>query len=284
MTAVTVEVRAARQDDLEHIVLWTSDTFEWGDYVSRRFKGWLSDPDSVVLVIPDRADRPVALCHAVMLSGYEGWLEGARVHPGRRRSGLGSALNHSGVQWLAERGARVVRLAVEAANESARSQVEKLGYRPVCEWHHGDLVVDRTRRCPSAYRLRPVASSETDAAWMFWAGSELALAGRELMPDGWQWRRARPDDLAAAASDGLLYQSPSGWAVAGQPEPGRLQTTFLATVAEDAPRLFDGLHDLGWQLAAEQVTVKVPGSPWAVEALTRAGAQPKGIVVYAKVP
>ena len=284
MIGLAGEVRAAREDDLEHIAPWTSETFEWGDYVPDRFQRWLTDPHSTVLVIPDPADRPLALCHAVMLSANEGWLEGARVHPDHRRSGLGSALNRAGVKWLAERGARVVRLAVEGANESARNQVEKLGYRRVCDWHQGDLAVDPTRRCPAPFRLRPVAPSEIDAAWMFWANSDLALAGRELIPNGWQWRRTRPDDLIEAAGDGSLYQSPAGWTVARQPKPGRLETTFLATATEDAPRLFDGLQDLGVRLDVDTLSVKVPGTPWVVEALTRAGARPREIVVYAKMP
>jgi GNAT superfamily N-acetyltransferase len=281
---LTGEVRAGRRDDLEHIAPWTSETFEWGDYVPGRFRRWLTDPNSTVLVIPDPADRPIALCHAVMLSANEGWLEAARVHPGHRRSGLGSALNHAGVQWLAEQGAQVVRLAVEGANQSARNQVEKLEYRRVGDWHRGSLAVDPTRRCPAPYRLRPVAPSEIDAAWMFWANSDLALAGRELIPRGWQWRRARPEDLTDAARDGSFYQSPAGWVVARQSEPGRMETTFLATVTEDAPRLFEGLQDLGARVDVEEVSVKVPGAPWIVEAMTRAGARPEEVAVYAKAP
>jgi GNAT superfamily N-acetyltransferase len=279
---MTGEVRTARADDLDHIVLWASETFEWGDYVPERFPAWLGDPEGVVLVVPDDADRPIALCHAVMLSAYEGWLEAARVHPNHRRSGLGTTLNHAGARWLADRGARVVRLAVEARNETAHGQVEKLGYRSICVWQHGGLVVEPTRRGPPAYRLRPGSPAEVDAAWVFWAGSDLAAEGRELIPHGWQWRRARPEDLVAAAKHGHFYQSPAGWVAVRQPDAGRLQTTFLATVTEDAPRLLDGLHDLGLDVGAEEVRVKMPGTPWAAEALTRAGADPREIVIYAR--
>lgn len=279
---VTGEVRAARGDDLNHIVTWTSETFEWGDYVPERLPAWLDDLRGVVLVVPDGADHPIALCHAVMLSGYEGWLEAARVHPDHRRSGLGTALNRAGVRWLEERGARVVRLAVEGGNESARAQVEKLGYRPAGVWQQGGLGVESTRRGPLAYRLQSVSPAEIDAAWVFWAGSDLAAEGRELIPLGWQWRRARPEDLTEAAKRGNFYQSPAGWVVVRQPDTASLQTSFLATVTEDAPRLLDGLHDLGLDLGAEEVRVKMPGTPWAAEALTRAGADPSEVVVYAK--
>jgi GNAT superfamily N-acetyltransferase len=281
---VAMEVRAAREEDLADIVTWTTATFEWGDYVPDRLPSWLSDPDSVVLVRVDESDRPLAVCHAVMLSGYEGWLEAARVHPAHRRAGLGSALNRAGADWLAGRGAQVVRLAIEATNSSARSQVEKLGYRPVSSWCHGGLEVDATTRCPASYRLHPTPPGEIDAAWVFWANGDLAVGGRELMARGWQWRRTRPDDLVQAATEGLLHQSPAGWVIVEASPRGWLQTGWLAADPEDAPRLYEGLIDLAVDRAAEGVEVKVPGVPWVVEALTRAGGRPKEVVIYARVP
>lgn len=281
---MAMEVRAAREEDLADIVSWTKATFEWGDYVPDRLSSWLSESDSVVLVGVDESDRPLAVCHAVMLSGHEGWLEAARVHPAHRRAGLGSALNRAGLDWLAGRGARVVRLAIEAGNSGARSQVERLGYRPVSTWYQGRLEVDPTRRSPASYRLRPVPPGEIDAAWLFWANGDLAVGGRELMARGWQWRRTRPEDLAQAAGEGRLHQSPAGWVIVDQTQTGWLRAGWLAAEPEDAPRLFDGLHDLAVDRAAEGVDVMVPGVPWVVEALTRAGTQPKEVVIYARVP
>lgn len=281
---MAIEVRAAREEDLPDIVSWTKATFEWGDYVPDRLTSWLSDPDSMVLVGVDESDRPLAVCHAVMLSGHEGWLEAARVHPAHRRAGLGSALNRAGLEWLADRGARVVRLAIEAGNSGARSQIERLGYRPVSTWYQGRLEIDPTRRCPAPYRLRPVPPGEIDAAWVFWANGDLAGGGRELMARGWQWRRTRPEDLAEAARGGLLHQSPAGWVIVEQAQAGWLRAGWLAAEPEDAPRLFEGLHDLAVDRAAEGVDIKVPGVAWMVEALTRAGTQPKEVVIYARVP
>ena len=278
---MAMAVRAAREEDLVDIVSWTRATFEWGDYVPDRLPSWLSESDSVVLVAVDESDRPLGVCHAVMLSGYEGWLEAARVHPAHRRAGLGSALNQAGVDWLAGRGARVVRLAVEASNSAARSQVERLGYRQVSTWYHGKLEVDPNRRCPASCRLHPVPPGEIDAAWLFWANGDLAVGGRELMARGWQWRRTRPEDLAQAASEGQLHQSPAGWVIVDQTAAGWLRAGWLAAELEEAPRLFDGLHDLAVDWAAEGVDVKVPGVPWMVETLTRAGTDPKEVLIYA---
>jgi GNAT superfamily N-acetyltransferase len=277
-----IEIRVAREDDLDEIVPWTTTTFDWGDYVPQRFNSWLDDPDSVVLVCVDGSDRPIAMCHVLMLSESEGWLEAARVHPDHRRSGLGSALNQAGVSWLAERGARVVRLAIGAGNRGARSQVEKLGYRPVSSWAHGETKVGRSRTTPAQYRLRHSPPNEADAAWVFWSNSELAAAGRELIALGWRWRRTRPDDLKDAVSDRDLYQSPAGWVVVDQPELGLLRTGWLATEPVDAPLLFQGLLDLALERRLGEVSLKVPAAPWAVEAMTRAGWQPGEVVIYAK--
>jgi hypothetical protein len=72
--------------------------------------------------------------------------------------------------------------------------------------------------------------------------------------------------------------------IVDQPESNWLRSGWLATDPEGAPRLFQGLLDLGVGLGAEEITVMVPGAPWIVEALTRAGGQPAEIVVYAKTP
>ena len=135
------ELRPARLEDVPGIVEWTTDTFDWGDYVPERISTWISDPNSQVLVAVGEADTPLAVAHVVMLSPTEGWLEAARVHPDHRRSGLGSALNHAGVDWARSLGARVVRLATEADNAAARSQVEALGYRQTSSWVYSWIEV-----------------------------------------------------------------------------------------------------------------------------------------------
>lgn len=273
-------VRPARPEDVEGIVAWTSDTFEWGDYVPDRISDWIAEPSSEVLVCVDASDVPVAVAHAVMLSATEGWLEAARVHPGHRRSGLGSTLNRAGVAWAKTRGARVVRLATEADNQAARSQVESLGYRRTSSWAYAWIEVRPDHRIPHELRMRPAPGSDVDAAWMFWSTSELAHGGRSFIANGWQWRRARPDDLAEAASNAELFQNPAGWAVADQPEEDVTRTRWLATTKEEAPRLLDGLIGLAADREAAGLTVKVPNIPWAAEALIRAGGDPKEILIY----
>lgn len=273
-------IRAARGTDVAKIVPWTTDTFSWGDYVPDRIEVWLEDPDSEVLVSVDENDNPIALCHVAMLSATEGWLEGARVHPERRRSGVGSALNHAGVAWAREQGARVVRLSTEASNLAARNQVKRLGYREVSRWLHAGFKVDRTHRTSERYRMRPAPGSDAEAAWIFWAGGELARASRELIALGWQWRIARPADLNGAA--GNLVQSAAGWASIEQPEDDWVRVNWIASTPEDMLGLIDGLLDLAAEREASELDIKLPDLPWTSEAIVRSGSEPNPVIVLSK--
>lgn len=274
-------VRSARPEDVPGIVEWTTDTFDWGDYVPDRISSWIADPNSEVIVCVDDSDTPIAVFHALMLSPSEGWLEAARVHPDHRRSGLGSAMNHAGVAWVRKRGASVVRLATEADNQAARSQVEVLGYRQTSSWVYTWIEVRPDHRAPHELRMRPAPGSDVDAAWMFWSTSELALGGRGFIANGWQWRKALPHDLVEAASQGEFFQNPAGWVIADQPEDDVVRTRWLATTKEEAPRLLKGLVGLAADREVAGLTVKMPNLPWAAEALIRAGGEPKEILIYA---
>lgn len=273
-------VRMARPEDVEHIVPWTTDTFDWGDYVPDRLPAWIEDPSSAVVVCLDESEIPVALAHALLLSKTEAWLEAARVHPDHKRSGMGSAMNHAGVAWARERGAKVVRLATEADNEAARRQVEALDYRQTSNWVHARYEIGPGSAKPGKPGLRPAPPSDVDAAWMFWSTSNLAHDSRGLIAHGWRWRKATPGDLATAAGEGNFYQSPAGWVMADAPEEDRIRTLWLATTPEEAPWLLADLIDLASQKEATELTIMMPNIPWVAEALSRSGAESKEVVVY----
>lgn len=279
---MTPEIRPARPEDVAAIVPWTTDTFHWGDYVPDRLPSWIEDPDSEALVYVDEDGVPIALVHVAMLSPTEGWMEGARVHPTQRRRGLGGALNDAGCEWAAKRGARVMRLTTETDNSAARNQVLALGYRVVARWVYAEYDVDPTHRAPAPYRLRPAPGSDAEAAWLSWVASDLARVSRELMAFGWQWRTARPEDITSAVGEGELFQSPAGWARVSQMGPDWLQTLWIATTPEDILLLLDGLLDMAAERKAASLSVKLPDLGWTAEAITRTGADPRGILVYAK--
>jgi GNAT superfamily N-acetyltransferase len=272
-------IRPARPEDVVSVTPWTRNTFSWGDYIPERMPIWLTDDESEVLVCVDDRDEPIALAHVTMLSPAEAWIEGARVHPDHRRTGLGTALNHAGVEWARARGGRVMRLTTEADNGAARTQVEGLGYRKVSNWVFASLDVDLAHRAADQYRLRPAPGSDAEAAWLFWAVSDLAREGRELIAIGWQWRTARPADVTGL---GEMVQSPAGWISLQQPEDDWIRTLWFATTPEGLLPLLDGLLDLAAGRAVTEIDVKLPNLGWTAEALTRFGGDPKEVLVYAK--
>jgi len=279
---MTFQVRPARQEDIPTIVSWTTNTFEWGDYIPERLPGWLEDPDSLVVVCVDEDDRPVAVSHTTMLSPVEAWLEGARVHPEHRRSGMGSAMNQAGTIWARERGARVARLATEKTNTAARGQVEAIGYRHISTWavatlqpgpHRAEIDDDR--------RLRASHKADVDSAWMSWSVGDLAGAGKELISHGWRWRNTRYEDLLEAAANLQLLQCPSGWLILEQPGEDVIRTGWSTTTPDEGPLFAEALLDLAAGRGAESIRVFVPSVPWMVETLTRAGGTPRETYIYA---
>jgi GNAT superfamily N-acetyltransferase len=274
-------LRAAKHSDVELIAPWTVNTFAWGDYVGERLPIWIDDPLSYAMVCVLENDTPVAISHAVMLSDTEGWLEGARVHPDHQRSGLGRAMNNAGVAWCRERGAQVVRLAVERANTAAAQQVLSLGYRNTSTWLYTRFDVDHPTTRPSeSFRLRAANRADVDAAWMAWSASELAHASRGMIARGWQWRKARPQDLRDAVTTGAFYQCPTGWIIANQEDHDFIRATWIATTAEDAPGMLNGLIDLAAESGATEVAAMLPDIPWIREAAIRAGGNPMEELVF----
>ncbi len=272
-------IRPARVDDVPLISDWTRNTFTWGDYVTEVLPAWLEDPGSLVIVCVDHEDSPMALSRVQMLSPTEAWLSAARVHPSHRRSGMGSAMNRHCVDWARERGARVARLAIEESNVAAVNQVVKSGYHTTGHWAHvSHQVAPGPSPDPGAV-LRPALPIDADAAWTFWSRSDLALLGRELIADGWRWRKATRADLEAAVESRTFFQGSSGWLIA-TPDDGSLFVGWLATAVPDAPLLIQGMIGLARQSGLDEVDAMVPAAPWLVEALTREGFDIQPMLIF----
>lgn len=278
-----MELRQARLDDIPRIIRWTQDTFAWGDYVPERLPTWLEDPDSHTIVCVD-GEEVVGVSNTVMLSPTEAWLEGARVHPEHRRSGIGSLMNRAGLDWARERGARVARLGVEEDNTAARGQVEAMGYRQTSKWAHASLKPLERPPTSLATGLQPAPSADVDSAWLSWVSGELSRPGREMLAMGWRWRTATPADLVSAVRSGTFFQSPAGWLIADQPEPDWMVCGWMATTPDAAPELIDDLLKTAREWGVGEVSVKVPWTPWLVEALVRAGDEPGTVAIYAIAP
>lgn len=278
---MSFEVRHARPDDVYSIVTWTTDTFEWGDYVPERLPAWIEAPESHVVVSVDPSDRPIGVSHTLMLSPTEAWLEAARVHPDHRRSGLGKAMNHAGTSWARDQGARIARLATEVTNTAARHQVEAISYRHTSTWGYAEVPPGQDPLAEGV-AMRPAPTADVDAAWLAWNASDLSREGKELIATGWRWRKATPEDLVRAIADGELFQSSAGWAIVRQPREEILRCDWMTTTPEDAPLLLDGLRDLGRSRGISEIKAMFPWVPWMRETMVRAGADITEVAIYSR--
>lgn len=283
-------IRPGRAEDLDAIRSFTAATFDWGDYVPDRFPAWVSDSEGAVLVAVDDEDRPIGLVRVSMMSGHEAWAQGARVHPDHRRRGIAAAVTEQVARWARDRGAQVVRLLVEDWNETGAAQVQKSGFRPVSPWLVAERPVGAASPVPEGNggqrvsppeRLSPAASAEAEAAYLSWAGGELATVGRELIPIGWSWRRMTPDDLISAGRRQALWEGRPGWAMGRRGEDA-FSVSWLDTAPEDAEAMVRALVDAAAQSGRELLRVKAPVVTWLSAALQEHRFELRPMTVYAR--
>ncbi|MGQ0849412.1 MAG: GNAT family N-acetyltransferase [Actinomycetota bacterium] len=267
-------IRPGRASDRDAIAAFTTETFDWGDYVPDEYLNWLDQPDGEALVAVDGNDSPVAVVHVRMMSGKEAWLSGARVHADHRRQGVGSQLNHYGVDWATRRGAAVIRLSTEENNYVAQAQVAKLGYRRIARF----VMVSRSfatqgvesnggRRLAGPERFDLAPAAEAEPGFMVWSVGSLARTGHGLYgADGWSFRRLTAADLVEAARQRSLWTCPSGWAVVDE-DHHELWVSLLITTPDDAHRAVRALIDLAEEKGATRLMAMIPRVGWLETAL-----------------
>jgi ribosomal protein S18 acetylase RimI-like enzyme len=269
-----IEVRPGRKEDQSAISAFATDTFSWGDYVALAFLEWLEEEQTEVLVAVDDNDQPVAVVRVRLLSEQEGWISGARVAPTHRRQGVGSLLNDAARSWLSQRGALVARLTAEENNEAARSQVTKLGFRPVAQFIHGHKSFSQLgseanggRRLPAPERFDLAPTAEAEPAFIVFSSGELARVSHGLYAfEGWDFRRLSHTDLANAARRRELWTSPSGWAMT-RFEDQELWVNLVVTNPSDAPAALRALVDLAHEHNVTAMHLMIPRIGWLEDAL-----------------
>lgn len=287
-----MNVRPASPSDLEAITAFTTGTFDWGDYVADRFLGWLDDTDSIVMVATDDTDTPIGLARAIHMSEREAWIHAARVAPAHRRTGVGSAVNEALCDWARDRGAAIVRLLTEDWNTAAQGQVESSGYRRVCGWSWPmrelgtgriDPITNGGKRVAGEEQLASGSRAEIDPAWVAWSSSDMASAGRSLIPLGWTFRRMTLEDVREASRARELMQCASGWVIArSRAEDTELFVPWVVTNPLDAPRLARAVVDLAARRRMSTVMVMIPTIDWLESAFEKAGCEIRRGFIYAR--
>jgi GNAT superfamily N-acetyltransferase len=284
---MSITVRPAQPSDRDDIAAFTRDTFTWGDYVADAFDDWLADDDGITMVA-ETAGTAVGVARVTLVSPVEAWSQGARVHPDHRRRGIGTAVAQALSRWAAERGARVIRLAVEDWNEPAIGQVTSLGFRPVSHWVVAERGVGENspvpegnggRRVMAPEGLRPAPAAEAAAALMAWASGPLERAAHRLFASHWRWRRLQPGDVVEAARRRALWEGRPGWAIADVDEDA-FRVSWVVATEEDADAMVRALVDRAAAAGVERILATVPTVEWLVRAVRRRGCEVHPITVY----
>ncbi len=285
---MSAHIRVARLDDIEAIAKFTTDTFEWGDYIVEELPGWLANPDGLVMVAVDDQDTAIAMGRGLMLSPTEMWFQGARVSESWRRRGIASAIGMALVDWAKQRNARVARLITEGWNTPAQRQVETIGFSERGTWLVAGREISDTepatpsnggQRAKAHRKLEPAHSSEAIPAWVSWKSGPLASPSRGLHTHYWKWAQLNVADLEAAAKEGALWASQTGWALARRYED-RLAVGWLDCGPDDADDMIRSLVDLALETRADRLQVIVPDVKWLRDALQRSGCVVNPMIVY----
>ncbi len=130
-----VDVRDARQGDINDIAEFASETWEGWDYVPDVWEDWLEEDEGVTLVAESK-DGVVGVVHGTR-RGDEAWLEGMRVAEGHRREGVATELTEEALERLGKEGASVARCMAFGDNEDGVELMKALGFERATTFRHG---------------------------------------------------------------------------------------------------------------------------------------------------
>lgn len=281
--------RPAAKSDIAEIVAFTTDTFEWGDYIPQFIGEWIDDASGVVMIAID-GSTIVGLARVVLLSETEAWSHAARVHPDRRGEGIAGQLAGVLIEWARERGAHVVRLLIEDANDASIRHIQKQGFRRVATAVRAHRAIGAAtpnpdgnggRRTPSDLRARLVKGADAPMLAAAWSTSEPGRSLRGLIAQGWSFHTLTESALIERANRGELWEMGSSWAAAG-PSDDSFDVSLLDTSPEEAFDAIKALIDLANERGAEAFWLWIADIDWLVQAARRAGCEttPSGIWIH----
>ena len=202
MTDVTV--RPATPEDHDAVTAFTQDTWserDVDDYIPDVYPEWVAgDGDDQRTLLAGVDGSAAGICQAVLLSEYEGWLQGMRVNPEFRGRGVGLALVDELLSWCREGGASVARNMVFSWNDGGLGQSRAAGFDPGIEGRWAHPEPDPEADIDPALTL----VEDPDAAWGCWMRSDArdVLGGLGLHPEeAWALWEVGHERLHALADD-----------------------------------------------------------------------------------
>ncbi|NHZ70491.1 MAG: GNAT family N-acetyltransferase [Proteobacteria bacterium] len=273
-----MEIRRAQHTDIPGIISFTTDTFEWGDYIPDVIEEWIDDPEGIAMVAIDDG-RPVGLARTVLLTSSEAWAHGVRVHPDHRGKEIAGALAEALMEWARTQGVQVVRLLIEDDNVASARHVEKVGFRRTVRIVRAVRSVGEATanpkgngvgHGPSTLKAKPARSPDVPLVMASWGSSEPGRALRGLFGMGWRFRTLRAPDVRSAAERSNLWEIGSSWAITSSIEPS-FQIAMLDTRPDEAYDAIRALIDTANNRGAESMSMWLAPLDWLIQAARRAG-------------
>jgi len=272
-------VRPARPEDKEAVLAFCEHTWdEFGDYIADVWDEWLAEGTGAFLV-GELQGKPVAIGKVTELAPGEIWLEGLRVAPEARKSGVANAFMAGQRQYLARLRPRVLRLATGTHNVAVHHIMARSNFRRVATTLCFRGEADETVTVPHPQTLEP---DDGSAVLTLLERSAVFAAGHRLYAIGWRWPVLTPDRLAghlhAGEVVGYRRADRSLAAVALTPnahdflaEQGRLWIGLLDGAQDSVADLVRALRQKATATPDREVLAFVPkDSPWP-EILEAAG-------------
>lgn len=204
-----MKVRAAKKQDKREILAFCKGTFSWGDYIDRVWDIWYFDKKGRLLVGEQEGSK-IAVAHVAICPGSSAWLEGVRVHPDFRRSGVANVLLEEMLAYAGRRGARQASAIVSVENVASRKMLEKNGFAVISRWAYYSTG---KKLGPYKSTARIATQDDLPEAWKYLRQSKIYRQSAGRYVSAWQWYVLDRSALAQLVSDGMV-------AVTGNPIDG----------------------------------------------------------------
>ncbi len=164
---------------------------DYGDYIPRVWTRWLRDRGGR-LIVAELDGTPVALGKVTDLGRGEIWLEGLRVDPKFRRTGIADAMHTEVMRTVKKFKPRFMRYCTGADNPASRRIGKKYGFEVIARFRYywqksrkgtprGDLATRRDARHVYDYimqsRFLKLSSGQIAEGWIFREMNRDLLAG-----------------------------------------------------------------------------------------------------------
>ena len=269
-------IRAARAGDREAVYRFSQHTWEWGDYIPLVWERWLTEADGRLLVTTV-SGQPVALGHVVMAAPGEAWLEGLRVDPEYRQTGLATAMTRRLLKETGQLDATVVRLATLASNTAMCRLATGLGFRKI-----GSIVFYQADATSGKGKAAIKASlKDLPRLLAFLKGSDGLSATAGLYSTAWRFHRLGADQLRRRLEQGMVRMTADGDGIGAAAilEPGYPHEGLVVSYVDGRS---DALVALALALRTEatasepaRVSARLPELAYIQQAFFEAGYRPQ---------